>query len=70
MNLREVRAGLSLPEAGFAVALDARRKGLSRWTATRGLEATQKAAVKASWPSSERSLPALAAGTSAQALGR
>lgn len=70
VNLREVRAGLSLPEAGFAVALDARRKGLSRWTATRGLEATQKAAVKASWPSSERSLPALAAGTSAQALGR
>ena len=70
VNLREVRAGLSLPEACFALALDARRKGLSRWTATRGLEATQKAAVKASWAASERALPALAAGPTAAALGR
>jgi hypothetical protein len=49
LNLREIRAGLSLPEICYALALDARRKGLSRWSAGKGLEATQKAAFKASW---------------------
>lgn len=68
VNLREVRAGLSLPEACFATALDARRKGLSRWTATKGLEATQKAALKANWPASQVGMPALASARAGAAL--
>src|SRR5690606_28739241 len=61
VDLRGVRAGLSLPEAAFALALDARRKGLSRWTGARGLDATQKAAFKACWGASGKAAPALAA---------
>lgn len=49
VDLGSLRAGLSLPEACYAVALDAQRRGLSRWTALRELEATQKAAAKQSW---------------------
>jgi hypothetical protein len=47
VDLRSVRAGLSLPEACFALALDGRRRGLSPRLATKHLESTQKAAFKA-----------------------
>lgn len=49
VNLRQVRAGLSLPEASYALALDAQRKGLSRRAAAKHLEATQAAAFKQCW---------------------
>ncbi len=54
INLREIRAGLSLPEICYALALDARRKGMSRWGAGKGLMPTQKAAFKASWAASRK----------------
>lgn len=61
VDLRGIRAGLSLPEAAFALALDARRKGLSRWSGARGLDSTQKAAFKACWGASGKAAPALPA---------
>ncbi|MEZ4453175.1 MAG: hypothetical protein R3B09_27180 [Nannocystaceae bacterium] len=68
IDLRGIRAGLSLPEVSFALALDARRKGLSRWTGGRGLDATQKAAFKACWGASAKAAPALAAASSGGSL--
>lgn len=49
IDLKSLRAGLSMPEACFALAIDAQRKGLSRRVAARQLEPTQKAAFKKSW---------------------
>jgi hypothetical protein len=49
IDLKSLRAGLSMPEACFALAIDAHRKGLSRRVAGRHLEPTQKAAFKKSW---------------------
>jgi hypothetical protein len=49
IDLKTVRAGLSMPEACFALAIDAHRKGLPRRVAGRHLEPTQKAAFKKSW---------------------
>jgi len=60
INLREIRAGLSLPEICYALALDARRKGLSRWGGGKGLLSTQKAAFKASWSATGKGKAAVA----------
>ena len=49
VDLSSIRAGLSLPEACFAAALDGHRKGLSRRTIAKHLDPTQKAAFKRSW---------------------
>lgn len=49
IDLRSVRAALSMPEACFALALDARRKGLGRRAVGKHLASTQRAALKASW---------------------
>jgi hypothetical protein len=49
VDLKGLRAGLSMPEACYATALDAQRKGMSRRSVARHLEPTQKAALKASW---------------------
>lgn len=46
INLKGMRAGLSLPEASYALALDAKRKGLSRRAGAKQLEATQETAFK------------------------
>ncbi|MFY0536601.1 hypothetical protein [Nannocystis pusilla] len=46
VDLRNMRAGLSLPEASYALALDAHRKGLSRRAAAKQLETTQETAFK------------------------
>lgn len=46
IDLASLRAGLSMPEACFAFALDARRRGLSARVAAKHLDATQKAAFK------------------------
>jgi hypothetical protein len=49
IDLRSVRTGLSMPEACFATALDAQRKGISRRAVTKHLASTQTAAFKRSW---------------------
>lgn len=49
IDLRSIRAGLSLPEACFATAIDGHRKGVSRRALAKHLEPTQKAAFKRSW---------------------
>jgi hypothetical protein len=67
LDLKSLRAGLSLPEACFALALDGRRRDLSRRSIARHLEPTQRAAFKASW-SSARDRPALVAAASVGAL--
>ncbi len=59
VDLTSLSAGLSMPEAVFAFAVDARRRGLSTRVAARHLEATQKAAFKKSAAFVERT-PALA----------
>ena len=63
VDLGSVRAALSLPQACFAVALDARRKNLSRRHAARQLESTQSAAFKANWDACTPQLAALPAAT-------
>lgn len=47
VDLKQVRTGLSMPEACFALALDGQRRGLAPRMATKHLESTQKAAFKA-----------------------
>jgi hypothetical protein len=48
IDLTSLSAGLSMPEACFALAIDAHRRGISPRVAARHLEATQKAALKQS----------------------
>jgi len=67
IDLKSLSAGLSLPEACFALAIDARRRGISPRVAARNLEATQKAAFKRSAALVERT-PALV-GRDSAALG-
>jgi len=67
VNLRSIRAGLSMPEAAYAVALDARRRRLSGWSLSRMLDSNQRAAFKQSARVLGRapaSTAALGAGTS------
>ena len=47
VDLRSVRAGLSMPEACFALALDGQRRQLAPKLAAKHLDSTQKAAFKA-----------------------
>ena len=68
IDLGSIRAALSLPQACFAVALDARRKNLSRRQAARQLESTQSAAFKANWDACTPQLAALPAATANNAL--
>lgn len=68
VDLGSVRAALSLPQACFAVALDARRKLLSRRQAAKQLETTQTAAFKASWDACTPQLAALPQAASSAAL--
>ena len=49
INLSGLKAGLSLPEACFALGLEAARRGVSRREMGRHLDATQKAAFSASY---------------------
>lgn len=64
VDLRSVRAGLSMPEAAYALALDSQRKGLRRRQVVRHLAPTQKAATKQCWGHVGDTLPpALAAAT-------
>lgn len=70
IDLKSLRAGLSMPEATLAVALDGHRKGLSRRAIARHLEPTQRAAFKKNWGvAAGQSLPMLGAATSRGELG-
>lgn len=68
IDLRSVRAGLSLPEASFAAALDARRKGLSRRAAGKRLESTQSAVFAKCFDAAEPQVAALPPAREAPAL--
>lgn len=69
IDLRSLRAGLSVPEVAFALAADSQRKGLGRWGIARHLEPTQKAAFRKNWGVARSTpVPALAAPTSAGEL--
>ncbi len=68
INLRGVRAGLSLPEASYAAALDGQRKGLSRRAAARQLETTQETAFKKCWDACGGDVAALPPAREAAAL--
>lgn len=68
IDLRSVRAGLSLPEASYSVALDARRKGLSRRAAGKQLEPTQSTALGKCWDAAESLVAALPPAREAPAL--
>jgi len=68
IDLGSVRAGLSMPEASYALALDAQRKGLARRHAAKALDSTQAAALKQAWDTCAPHLPALPAARSAGAL--
>lgn len=67
VDLRGLRAGLTMPEACFALALDAQRKGLARRSVTKHLEPTQTAALKSSWRSIEQAPPRALAAQAARA---
>jgi hypothetical protein len=69
IDLGSVRAGLSMPEASYALALDAQRKGLGRRLAGKALDSTQAAALKEAWGTCAPHLPALPAARSTGALG-
>jgi hypothetical protein len=69
IDLRSLRAGLSLPEACYALALDGQRKGLSRRALAKHLAATQAGALKECWRSVGREQPtAIASAASWKAL--
>ncbi len=68
VDLRSLRAGLSVPEVGHALAVDARARGLGKWSISRHLESTQKAAFKKNWSAIKRA-PAPAALASASSRG-
>lgn len=60
LDLKSMRAGLSLPEACFGLAVDGHRRGISRRVVGKELLPTQRAALKRSW-GHVRKQPALAA---------
>lgn len=68
LDLKSMRAGLSLPEACFGLAVDGHRRGISRRVVGKHLLPTQRAALKRSW-GHVRKQPALAAGSTVAALG-
>ena len=61
IDLSSVRAALSMPEACYALGLDAQRKGFGRRHAAKVLESTQAAALKESWKACAPHIPALPA---------
>ncbi len=68
IDLKSLRAGLSMPEACFALAVDGQQKGLSRRVFTKHLEPNQTAALKRSWGYVKKQ-PALTAPPQTVALG-
>jgi hypothetical protein len=70
VDLRSVRAGLSMPEACYALALDSQRKGIRRRHVLRHLAPTQKAATKKCWSHLGSSLPPALAAAEPEVRGR
>lgn len=70
VDLRSVRAGLSMPEASYALALDSQRKGLGRRAVIKHLAPTQKAATKQCWRHLGSSLPPALAAAQPDIRGR
>lgn len=68
LDLKSMRAGLSMPEACFGLAVDSQRKGISRRAVAKYLQPTQRAAFKRSWGYVGKQ-PALAAPPQMAALG-
>jgi hypothetical protein len=70
IDLKSLRAGLSMPEAVLALALDGHRKGLSRRAIGKHLEPTQRAAFKKNWSAAAgQQLPMLGAASNRGELG-
>lgn len=67
LDLKSLRAGLSMPEACFGLAVDSQRKGISRRAVAKHLESNQRAAFKRSWGYVKQQ-PALAAAPQVAAL--
>ena len=62
VDLRSLRAGLTMPEACYTLALDSQRKGMRRRSVVKHLSPTQKSATKQCWGHVGRNTPpALAA---------
>jgi hypothetical protein len=70
VDLKSVRAGLSMPEASYALALDSQRKGLGRRAVVKHLAPTQKAAAKRCWSHVGSSLPMALAAAQPDVRGR
>jgi hypothetical protein len=70
VDLRSVRAGLSMPEACYALALDGQRKGLGRRAVVKHLAPTQKAATKRCWSHVGSSVPLALAAAQPDVRGR
>ncbi|MCA9653925.1 MAG: hypothetical protein H6712_27595 [Myxococcales bacterium] len=68
LDLRSMRAGLSMPEACFGLAVDSQRKGISRRAVAKHLQPNQRAAFKRSWGYVGKQ-PALTAAPQMAALG-
>lgn len=69
IDLRSLRTGLSMPEASFSTAVDAKRRGLSKRAVAKHLSPTQKTAFKKSWAAISKAPPkALTAPESVAAL--
>lgn len=68
LDLSSLRAGLSMPEACFGLAVDSQRKGIARRVVAKHLEPTQRAALKRSWGWVKQQ-PALTAAPEVAALG-
>lgn len=68
LDLKSVRAALSMPEAVWATAFDAKRRGINRRAVAKNLAPTQKAAFKKSWNAIGKTpAAALAAGSAPRA---
>ena len=66
VDLKGLRAGLTMPEATYATAIDGHRRGLARRVIARHLEPTQRVAFKHNWSHVGREgMLALAAGAAA-----
>ncbi|KIG16031.1 hypothetical protein DB30_04903 [Enhygromyxa salina] len=70
VDLRSMKAGLSMPEACYALAIDSQRKGMRRRPVVRHLSPTQKAATKQCWSHLGRALPPALAAAEPQVRGR
>ncbi|MCA9707192.1 MAG: hypothetical protein KDK70_15170 [Myxococcales bacterium] len=68
LDLSSLRAGLSMPEACFGLAVDSQRKGITRRVVAKFLGPTQRAALKRSW-GWVKGQPALTAAPEVAALG-